>query len=930
MALTNTWGVDYTNKRIYWSSGTAVDTVRDLYSWLMDTFDELTQMDDTVPMSAQTPTEYTMINEWFVDDDSLKYLKEGAIKTSGYLNKIQLVTLISSGYANCVASDIGKMVTDDAANTGNLLAYNNTTRKWWIRWGTVVAADSVMAITTGTGAGTSVNAASVSGEDLYANVYTLGTIESIPAPQIYIFQAGSRIAEWSNLANWDRGHIDVLIKVKEAGTEIDGANITVFARQSGDAYDNFAIDLTAGGRNAVPLSTADDLNEDTGEYYLLYDAETVAFTTLGQIITGGTSGAKAELVAVTDWGTTGLLTLRDVRGTFQDNETITGSSEGSATVNGTVGDTYLLYDAETGTFTVGNVVTGGTSTAKRILRGLQDDGTTGKMVLQVDTTQTGGNRTVYYKTFADNEAITDTGTGAATANGASTTIVSGFSDITIAFVNGTVKVGTITGTFVAGERVTYPTGQSAILLSAVTGTLTLGNVTSTDLKGKTITGDKSGATCSALVDFESAKSYNANTAAFTDETTDMASATANDVALPPIQATTVGDCIYVGMATKFGLWRLNVGTAGVWTGGTAVWEYWNGVWVTLTVNDGTSGFTIAGTNNITWTPPADWATTAVDGVTKYWIRRRFSIVPTSITTAPLGTQGWSGADLVSAYTMTKNFEQQTAYPYAVIVNAGGIYQAGRTLAQVYEYFKFLCQAGSGFDMYTVVSAVITILDGEEYIIAYSGYTPSKSAPLGTFAGGKYFGAQGVWIEGMASAQSYQFTDSNSAIRQPYTSIVVKVSSVVSGDRVSVFRTSAGAINKSMYTSHATANTNGLSTFEVQEVLAVDTPSSGVIRIVDVGTNVEQRHTYSSWTGKIFSGLSPALQQTYDGADKCYIPFIDAQATATSEEKTVLYAADRDVLIRVRLKGILPFETAGSVTIAGLTVAAIRTADGIVV
>jgi hypothetical protein len=798
MAIGDDFSIDYVRKRVYHSAGTTVYDVNALYSWLMDTFDELDQMDDPVPMSAQTPTEYTMINGWFIDDESVKYLKNGAIKSSGWKQGsspnnptgIRVLTFQASGYTNCVSSDITKpVVGGTTGDTGQLLFYNNTLRKWWVRSD---AADDdfpqseSITITGGTGAGTTTGA-SVTGETLYANVYTLGTIETAPYPQIYIFQAGSRIAEWSTLTNWDRGHIDVLIKVKEADTEIDGAVVTVFARQSGDLYDNFEIDLTAGGRNAVPLSTADDLNEDTGEYYLLYDAETANFTTLGQIITGGTSGATGELVAVLDWGTTGRLTLRGIRGTFQDNETITGSANGSATVNGTVGDTYLAYKNETAGFvTMGQVITGGTSGAKRLLRGVQDDGTTGKLVMQVSTTVTGSARTPYYKAFQDGETITGATDGSATADGASTTIVSGWSDITIAFVNGTVTVGTITGTFTPGERVTY-TGGEAILLKAVTGTLTLGNVTNTSLNGKTITGDLSGASCTAT------------------------------------------------------------------------------------------------------------------------------------------------ADLVSAHTMNKAFEQQSEYPYDVIVNAGGIYQAGRTLAQVYEYFKFVCQDASSFSMYTVVSGVITVLEGQEYIIAYSGYTPSKQSPFGTFAGGKYFGAQGVWIEGMASGQSYQFTDSNGVIRQPYASITIRITSLVSGDRAVIFRTSAGDIDKAMYTSHATENTTGHDYFVVQESIAVDTPSSGVIRIRDVGTNAEYRHTYTSWSSadKKFSGLSPTLQQDFDGSDKCYVPFIDAEATTTYIEKVVLYAADRDVLIRVRKKGILPFETPGTVTTAGLTVAAIRTADGIV-
>ena len=863
MGIETDFAIDTTNKRVYHTTGTTVYSVNALYSWLMDTFDELTYMDDPVPMSAQTPTEYTMINEWFIDDaasyyGSIKYLNGGAIKTSGYLNKIQLVTLIASGYTDCVAADIGKMVTDDGGNTGNLLAYNNTIRKWWVRWATTIAANSVMDIPTGTGAGTSVNAASGSGEEWYANIYTLGTIEATPAPQIYVFQAGVVIAEWSNLTNWDRGHIDVLIKIKEAGTEIDGAVVTIFARQSGDLYDNFEIDLTACGRNAIPLSTADDLNEDTGEYYLLYDAESVAFTTIGQIITGGTSGATAELVSATDWGTSGLLKLRGKKGTYQDNETITGSTQGSATVNGTVGDTYLLYDAQTANFTVGQTLTGGTSQAKRKIRGDQDDGATGKLVLQVDTAQTGANKTKQYKTFSDNETITDEGTGSAAANGTSTTIISGFGDVTIAFVNGTATHGGTTGTFTPGERVTWPTAQSGILLKDTGSAITLGNCTNTTLNTLTVTGDLSGATCVC------------------------------------------------------------------------------------------------------------------------------------------------SQNLQSAHTMDKNFEQQSAYPYDAIINAGNIYQAGRTLAQVYQYFKFICQEDSTFAMYTVVSAVITVLDGEEYIIAYSGYTPSKSAPLGTFAGGKYFGAQGIWIEGMAAAQSYQYTDSNGAIRQPYTSVTVAITSLVSGDKVGVFRTTAGVIDETIYTS--STNTLGSTVFIMTGTLATDTPASGVVRTVQVSTNEKQRYRYASWTGStltlttgasgtadsgstlttlvdttgsfdVYVKVGDRIRNTSDfsrgdvtaitsssqltaplsggtlntwspannfytnkldrayasGTDTAYIPFIDKEATAVSAEQSVLYSTDRNVLVRVRNKTgtILPFETSGIVTTAGLSVAAIRTPDAIV-
>jgi hypothetical protein len=937
MAIGDDFDIDYVNQRVYnkraWGlDGTnTVYTVNALYSWLMDTFDELAQMDNPVPMSAQTPTEYTFINQWFIDDESVKYLLGGAIKTSGYLDQIQVLTLSPTGYQNCLYGDIGKMVTDDGANTGNLLAFDNAKRKWWIRWTSAILSASAMridgyipsgksynantaaytdetvdinsatandvalppiqittvgdaiyvgddqkfsrwrlnvgtagvhtgvtkqwqywngawtaltvtdptnfftvagtnnitwtppadwatttvdgvtkywircvvtALTTptlttaplgtqgwiGTGLGTAA-ANSVTGEDLYANVYTLGTITTDPSAQMYVFQAGSRIPEWSSLSNWDRGHIDVLIKVKEAGTEIDGAVVTVFARQYSDLYDNYEIDLTAGGRNAVPIATATDLDNLTGDYYLLYDGEVTAFA-VGDVVVGATSGAYAELSAVADWGTTGLLTLRGVRGAFQDNENLQVSGSTKAVANGTLGDTYIAYDAETAGFvTMGQIITGATSGAKRLLRGVQDDGTTGKLVMQVSTTVTGTAKNPYYRTFQDNEVISGAADGSATANGVSTTVVSGYSDVTVAFVNGTVAVGTITGTFVDGERVSY-TGGEAILLKAVAGTLTLGNVTNTALNGKVITGDISAASCTA------------------------------------------------------------------------------------------------------------------------------------------------SADLVSAHTMNKAFLKQPEYPYDMIIQCGSIYQAGRGVSQVYEYFKFLTKDGSAFSMYTVVAGVITVLEGQEYIIAYAGYSPKKASPLATFAGGVLFGAQGLWIEGMATAdvRAYTLLDSNGVKRDPpnLQSLTVTALGQVGAvwDKVSVFQTSAGAINKAQFTSHATANASPSTSFTVVETIPLDTPESGYIRLRKMPTQVEERIAYTSWSGSVFT-LAAAHSGGYDGDDTAYVPFIDAQASASSISVTVIYTADRSVLVRVRNKGIIPFEIAATYISVGLTVSAIRTTDAIV-
>lgn len=349
MAIADDFTIDYVNKRLYHSSGTTVYTVNALYTYLMNTFDELEQMDDTVPMSAQTPTDYTLINGWFVSDVSFKFLKYGAVKTEGHASEIQVLRL-DGITADPIATDIGKQVQDDGGSIGTLLAYEvdnygTDTGKWWIRTsnGTAIANNSVMTIASGTGAGVA-SADSLDGENLWANIYTLGTIEQHASEeQIYVIQNGTALTEWwPDSATPTIRHIDVLIKVKEAGVEIDDGQITVFLRNypasgNADLYDHFEIDLTNGGRNAVPLATSPDLNNTTATATVsAYSDISVVFVnatiphgaitngpyTEFETITGSISGATGKFIKETG----GVMTLGNIDGVFQNNDILTGGT----------------------------------------------------------------------------------------------------------------------------------------------------------------------------------------------------------------------------------------------------------------------------------------------------------------------------------------------------------------------------------------------------------------------------------------------------------------------------------------------------------------------------------------------------------------------------------------------------------------------------
>lgn len=79
----------------------------------------------------------------------------------------------------------------------------------------------------------------------------------------------------------------------------------------------------------------------------------------------------------------------------------------------------LNYDAETAPFTSGLVLTGGTSGATGTIERVIDNGTTGTLWLRPVT-----------GTFQDNETITDSGTGSATANGTASTLAAAITGVT--------------------------------------------------------------------------------------------------------------------------------------------------------------------------------------------------------------------------------------------------------------------------------------------------------------------------------------------------------------------------------------------------------------------------------------------------------------------------------------------------------------------
>lgn len=339
-------------KQIMWTgSATGTRTVNQLYSALQDLFDELTQMDDGVPMSAQTPTEYTIgiidagdKDPWFIDRSTVEHLTGGALKTASW----DRVTGTNTGVlkiicnnTSIVSGDIGFDITI-GGNTGTLLDVKGTGAGsiLWVRPDDSTATndfDDAGTLTCNAHTATWTSTASA-GESLWANIYTLGTIES--NTHLYISQNGANLTAYKDTTDWwGDGHIDILVNVKELGVETDEGYIGVFARQYSKTYSYYIVDLTNGGRNPIPLQTGNDLDNQTGFWTFTGSAGTGTFV-VGEVISKSGTDKKGVITAVTGTpGTTPVITyylIGDPITNFANADTsVTGATSGATVTAGT-------------------------------------------------------------------------------------------------------------------------------------------------------------------------------------------------------------------------------------------------------------------------------------------------------------------------------------------------------------------------------------------------------------------------------------------------------------------------------------------------------------------------------------------------------------------------------------------------------------------
>lgn len=239
-----------------------------------------------------------------------------------------------------------------------------------------------------------------------------------------------------------------------------------------------------------------------------------------------------------------------------------------------------------------------------------------------------------------------------------------------------------------------------------------------------------------------------------------------------------------------------------------------------------------------------------------------------------------------------------------------------TVAQAYQALMWAVS-----ELSTITFDPSNTTPGWRYrVLPGQAYAENAAAPFGSFAGGKWFVAQGWWLTGTATADSknYQLVSHTGVTETPPSSIAVAVTGVVAGDYVLCARDNTGALDTAEYTVSASAAATSVTVAG----LKADTPASGVIRING------DRYTYTGWTGTTVSGLSPAIKAGGYSSVPAFIPFIDDVASLTSiSSAQMLFDANFTARFRVR-KGdsIVPFESTIAVNSSGGSGTAVRNSD----
>ncbi len=233
---------------------------------------------------------------------------------------------------------------------------------------------------------------------------------------------------------------------------------------------------------------------------------------------------------------------------------------------------------------------------------------------------------------------------------------------------------------------------------------------------------------------------------------------------------------------------------------------------------------------------------------------------------------------------------------------------GKTMLEAYEHSKYAGQHDS----------IITLNGdaGEEYLSAQVSYLQIKKAPLGTFAGGKFFAARGVWFTNYNGADFELIAADGTPQLPPSLQGAAVSHASLSGTTILIAETDGGnAIIKNQYTlSSLTVNTITMTL----DINPNKSPQNGIVRFGDT------EYAYTGFSGAILSGVTP--DPSGESGD-AYIPILSVVADAISEVSApLIYNTDFTVKSVVRKYGFKQFSQDGVFGVNGLSVTPVLSVD----
>lgn len=205
--------------------------------------------------------------------------------------------------------------------------------------------------------------------------------------------------------------------------------------------------------------------------------------------------------------------------------------------------------------------------------------------------------------------------------------------------------------------------------------------------------------------------------------------------------------------------------------------------------------------------------------------------------------------------------------------------------------------------------------------------------LGVSTGSAIIGAFGVGFDPNDVTKDDDFTDLTGTLREPPNNVTFTLSGVVATEDTILVAPSTGVGSTTIDTAQLSLNTTLSGPTETSVVVTTaipsDTPSTGTIRIqTDAG--LYRRVAYTGYSGSTFTIASTDFStDNATAANNVFISYIDKVAASTSETFTVVYNADRELVVKVRDGGgtpIVEFLSPATLGSGGGSSAAIRTSD----